>query len=603
MGTTDGGSSDAVAAAADAAPSRLDALPASLDAADPSLDALPASADAADPGGDAAPPSPDAFSASRDAAPASRDATPGTDAAPPLTGDLFVALPATGSVRATLHPTETAPLNTPVVVSFGVPFPRGVVESTALVRVTDAGGVEIAAHIAELARWRSLAAAGAPPDSLRAALVQMTLTFTARTPVTIDIHWGTAPAAQLARLGDPWATWTAIDTATFFPAEYPAADAVQEPAVFATFTAEWLSACILRTRTEPFGTDPGWAFFDSVAPEFARTGVNDVDQRVTAGNRIDYVTAQEPWLFQRALTLFNMYIRSGDVAWLRHAHRAAQFYGRHIDAQGSFDLAPGDLKYAYGSALWLDLMLTGDTRQLPRVTRVATLGQGWNAVYTANTGFWTERHQTYALLAALVAWEATGDAAHATRARLVASETARQARQPVAGWAVEGCILHRQDAHEGDGVTDPICSPWMSALLAEAMFRYYVHSNDRAALDFLAELADFVRTTGSAADGAGISTYYLVSSHRSDDLDIEHTCDVAGLVARGAWARAALGGDNTSLLATARGLLTNCRENLESWHRPGGPASGLAEWRLSPARKLNWWFGTTLDLPWLIPAP
>ncbi len=33
---------------------------------------------------------------------------------------------------------------------------------------------------------------------------------------------------------------------------------------------------------------------------------------------------------------------------------------------------------------------------------------------------------------------------------------------------------------------------------------------------------------------------------------------------------------------------------------PDGPSSGKAEWRLSPPRKFNWWFGTTSDLPWLL---
>ncbi len=539
-----------------------------------------------------------------DARPPGADAQPGADATPlPTTGDLFVTLPATGVVRATLHPTDRAPLDAPVLVSFGVPFPRGVVASAAVVRVTDGSGAELPAHVAELARWRPLGPDAPQTESLRAALVQVSLRFASRDPIALDVHWGSAPAAVAPRAADPWAAWSPIAGSTFFPDAYPAADDVREPLVFATFPAAWLGACILRTRTEPFGTDAGWAFFDDAAPQFARTGVSDVDARVTAGNRIDWVRAAEPWLFQRALTLFGMYLRSGDVAWLRHAHRAAQFYGAHLGADGTFDLAPGDLKYAYGSALWLDLVLTGDTRHLPRIAAVARAGAGWGETYTARTGFWTERHQTYALLAALVAWEATGEASHAARVRTVATETARQAREPVSGWAAEGCILHTQDAHEGDGVTDPICSPWMSALLAEAMFRYYVHSQDRAALELLASLADFVRTTGSAADGAGLSPYYLVSSRRRDEPDIEHACDVAGLVARGAWARRALGGDAAPLVATTRGLLTNCRANLESWHRPGGPAAGLAEWRLSPARKLNWWFGTTLDLPWLADAP
>jgi hypothetical protein len=586
--------------------------------ADPGVDAGSAGLDAtADARGDAEPRGVDAAvapgvdaAAAADASPPGADASSGSDARAagdatplPITGDLFVNLPAAGVVRATLHPTDRAPLDAPTVVSFGVPFPRGVVASAGAIRVTDGTGAELPAHVAELARWRPLGPAAGGAESLRAALVQVSLRFGSRDPVVLDVHWGSAPAAAPPRIVDPWASWSPIAGSTFFPDAYPPADDVREPLVFATFPADWLGACILRTRTEPFGTDAGWAFFDGVAPQFARTGVNDVDARVTAGNRIDWVSAGEPWLFQRALTLFGMYIRSGDVAWLRHAHRAAQFYGAHLGADGTFDLAAGDLKYAYGSALFLDLMLTGDTRHLPRIAAVARAGAGWGETYTARTGFWTERHQTYALLAALVAWEATGEAGHATRARAIVAETARQAREPVSGWAPEGCVLHTQDAHEGDGVTDPICSPWMSALLAEAMFRAYVHSQDRETLEFLAGLADFVRTTGSASDGGGLSPYYLVSSRRRDEPDIEHACDVAGLVARGAWARRALGGDPAPLLATTRGLLTNCRANLESWHRPGGPAAGLAEWRLSPARKLNWWFGTTLDLPWLVDAP
>lgn len=519
----------------------------------------------------------------------------------PTTGDLFVDLPDTGFVTVTLHPTDAAPSGAQVV-SFGVPFPRGTVADVGQIRVTDASDVELSAHVEALAQWRSLSGAAGFPGSVRAALVQLSIDV-AGAPITLRVHWGAAPAANPARMGDPWAGWQPIEASGFFPDAYPASEGVREPAVYATFPPDWLGACILRTRTEPFGTDAGWAFFDDVMPEFARTGVNDVDPRVTAGNRIDYVGDFEPWLFQRALTLFSVYLRSGDVTWLRHAHRAAQFYAAHVTSAGYFDLSDGDLKYAYGSAMFLDLMLTGDTRHLPRIEAVASAGADWSETYTAGTGFWTERHQTYALLAALVAWEATGEAGYATRATEIARETFRMAREPVSGWAPEGCVLHTQDSHEGDGVTEPICSPWMSALLGEALFRYYVHSEDPMALEFFVGIADFVRTTGSASDGAGLSPYYLVSSHLMDEPDIEHACDVAGLVARGVWASRALGRDAAALTTTANGLLTNCRANLEDWHRPGGPDAGLSEWRLSPPRKLNWWFGTTTDLPWLIDAP
>ena len=518
----------------------------------------------------------------------------------PGTGDLFVDLPATGSVRATLHPTDMAAIGSAVTVSFGAPFPRGVVTDLAMIRVTDAAGAELPAHVAELARWRSLDGEAGFVESVRSALVQVSITLASREPVELSVQWGTARTRTIASPGDAWADWAPISGSTFFPDEYPAGADVREPRVYVTFPPDWLSACILRTRTEPFGTDDAWAFFDDVYPEFARTAANDVDPRVTAGNRIDYVGQGEPWLFDRALTFFGVYVRSGDVTWLRHAHRAAQFYGAHITAEGFFDLADGDLKYAYGGPLFVDLALSGDTRHRARITAVASAGEDWNETYTAGTGFWTERHQTYALLAALSAWETTGERSHATRAIRVATETFRMAREPVSGWTAQGCVLHTSESHEGDGDPSPICSPWMSALLADAVFRYYVHSEDPAALEYLAGLGDFVRTYGSVDEGEGLVPYYLASSEHQRDPDIEHACDVAGLVARAAWSRTALGGDASMLSATARALLASCRANLESWHRPAGPASGLAEWRLSPARKLNWWFGTTLDMPWLI---
>ena len=81
-------------------------------------------------------------------------------------------------------------------------------------------------------------------------------------------------------------------------------------------------------------------------------------------------------------------------------------------------------------------------------------------------------------------------------------------------------------------------------------------------------------------------------------------CDVGAMVARAAWADAQLGGAETaSLRSVAHDLLTGCQYNLDMWHRPAAPeSSGQSEWRLSPGRKFNWWFGTTNDLTWLLAA-
>jgi hypothetical protein len=148
----------------------------------------------------------------------------------------------------------------------------------------------------------------------------------------------------------------------------------------------------------------------------------------------------------------------------------------------------------------------------------------------------------------------------------------------------------------------------MSALFSDAVWEYYIHSEDEAALTFMSDLARFVSRYGVYSGEDELSfllPWYLASSVKtfSDDGpwgDVEHTCDVAGLVARGAWAEKQRGGDPAPLRATAERLLEGCAWNLDSWHRPDAPAVGKTEWRLSPPRKFNWWFGTTSDLQWLM---
>jgi hypothetical protein len=302
-------------------------------------------------------------------------------------------------------------------------------------------------------------------------------------------------------------------------------------------------------------------------------------------------------------------VRTGDVKWLRHAHRSAQFYAAHVDTNGNFDLKGEDLKYSYGQSLLVDLLLTGDVDLVAPIERVADAGMAWNPSYQPQSNFWTERHQTYALLAALAAFEATGKSEHGDRARAIAAASFALAKTPVAGWSNDGCMLHEFVDHEGDGGSDPVCSPWMSALFADAVFRYYIHSEDPAALEFLVSLGNYVENLGVYSDTIDGETlvlpWYLASSvvQFSDAGpydDIEHTCDVGAIVARAAWAQKTLGGDASALSAGAADLIESCQANLANWYRPEGPSAGKAVWRLSPPRKFNWWFGTTLDLAWLV---
>jgi hypothetical protein len=130
------------------------------------------------------------------------------------------------------------------------------------------------------------------------------------------------------------------------------------------------------------------------------------------------------------------------------------------------------------------------------------------------------------------------------------------------------------------------CGLLLSVGLAADVARYGVYDGADEGLDYLVP-------------------WYLASSRYqfSDNGpfdDIEHTCDVGGLVVRAAWSARACGAETAELDATAAALVESCAADLEDWHRPSGPDTGLSEWRLSPPRKFNWWFGTTSDMSWLL---
>jgi hypothetical protein len=517
----------------------------------------------------------------------------------PALDDAVPLAASTGTVDVVLHPGPSATIGTTTTVTFGMPFPPGVLASTSQLSAFTTSGSEVRIHAKSILPWRVWPGRTGYTESVRAAQVTLMVKFSTRTPKTIRMKYGQASTRPIAAPSDPLASWVAVSDGS-----YPST--VREPRVYATLPQSWLSASLLRTTPNRAGADPAFSWFDASMVGSAHTAVNEVPSSVT--ERINYLTDYEAWLFDRSATLFGVYFRTGDVKWLRHAHRSSQFYAKHIDSAGYFDLKPGDLKYSYGRSLLMDFVFTGDPALISAIQRIASAGAKWNPVYTISTNFWTERHQTYALLAGLAAWEATGATSHADRVKAVVKASFDMALDPYGSWAVDGCMLHGMTAHEGAGGDVPICSPWMSALFADAVWQYYWQTNDSKALTFLANLGDYVRRYGLYNGGEGLSykmPWYMSSSVKtfSDEGpwgDIEHTCDVGGLVARGAWARKQLGGDPSALRTTAQSLMSGCEWVLNNWHRPSGPASGKAEWRLSPPRKFNWWFGTTSDLPWLM---
>ncbi|HWS73530.1 MAG TPA: hypothetical protein VN324_00180, partial [Quisquiliibacterium sp.] len=205
-------------------------------------------------------------------------------------------------------------------------------------------------------------------------------------------------------------------------------------------------------------------------------------------------------------------------------------------------------------------------------------------------------------------YAATGDPVFADRAKTIVAGMKADVTAPPAGYPsdMRGVLLHRPAVHEGSTQPDMIMSPWMSALLGDALWHYYLLSEDRVSLEFLSSYAQFIAERGlhsdpgSSALGQYSAPWYLAGllggyGDAGIEVDIEHNLDVHGLLLRGRWARAQLGLPVTDIDRVLPNLRAGAMYNLASWHRS---TANLPRYRLSPTRKFGWWFGTTHDSDW-----
>ena len=497
----------------------------------------------------------------------------------PTSGNLFVNPVASGTVDVTLHPQSAAPLNQSVNIVFGLPFPKGFVSSASNIRVLNGSGTEIPSFVTVMNNWRDF---NNPSTvvSIRSVQIGISVTFTNRNPVTIRVQWGAQRTQNITNTFTPASTWTAITNGTN-PNEFPASENIQEPRVYATLSPSWMSQSLLKTRFVALNEVSTYNWFDNQFMTHSNVAANQTGQ----------ITSSEPWLYDRAQTLFFAYFRSGNVDWLRRAHRAAQFYKNKIGSNGSFTLQNGDLKYVYGQSMLYDLILTGDTSLTAVIERTRQPSSGFTTNYSNSIGFWTERNAAYSLLASTAAFEATGAASDANRARALFNNFFAMQQNPINNWTRNGCTLHTKNQHDpSEAIPDVMCSPWMGALLSDAVWRYYILSLDNNALIFLADFADYIRRYALYTQSGLRLPYYGASSYGVSpiDGDREHTCDVMGAIVRGYWANEALGRNSAQILPEVQNLLASCQSNL----------TGTSN--VSPPRKYSWWYGSNSDFSWLL---
>lgn len=584
--------------------------------------------------------------------------------------NLLADAPSVGAgVSFSLHPLEYVTPPQTVNVAFTVPLPFGLVTNVNQVRIMQ-GATEIPTTVEALGYWRDGASQQFPRGAyVRSVLVRANINFPDSNPLSLTASFG-QPRTNEAGLTFALSTVRhTIDTSSFFPSEYAAGEAIWEPNAVAVFSTDWLCSCVFKTRPAPFdAADAQWAGLEGAYQNlgytyptngggtyagdteslprvewFMRSMVNDVRPHVETEDLINYESAYAPWLYDRAMTLWLAYIRTGKLKWWRHAHRATQFYKNHINpSTGYFDLRADDVKYSYGQSMMVDYWMTGDESLIAQVEAAALPSLVDSGNYTAAYTYveytgsnsipgWTERHAAYALLAQLNAWELTGTASYLTRAQAIFDALYDLQQNPgtyKVGWVKDGGLPHTIMAHEGGtgGGTgnDPVTSPWMSGLLLDSVLRYYLLTEDPEALTFMADFGDFYANvslyvaSGGEIDGFHVP-WYLASNagggftytDSGQTGDMEHVPDVLGAMAKCLWAKDQLGQDKTALQTAFTNLyaLINGPNWLSFeldgitgyWIRTAQATIDLGQtfFRLAPPRKGSWWFNSPSDLTYL----
>jgi hypothetical protein len=274
--------------------------------------------------------------------------------------------------------------------------------------------------------------------------------------------------------------------------------------------------------------------------------------------------------------MYRGYVRRGDLVTLESAYRDTAIYRAAITGSGAATRigVPGsadDLKYHYAQSLAIHYLLTGDDRFRESAEDIATrVSALWdNFAYAGDDRFWTERHAGFSLLAYVWARIVTDDQAAVLDQRAKAhvdAYLAMQAKYP-ASWTDPDarCFAHTAAAHGEDYGTWG-CSPWMSAILAEALDAYATEVGGaaaRAARAAIVKLGKIIARDG--LDRTGKPYYWMGIGDIADEIDPddEHWGESAYIIAM-AWHHG--GRSDPKLKATAIELLVRLQAEGVSPH-------------------------------------
>jgi len=481
--------------------------------------------------------------------------------------------PPAASVQVTLVAQTAEP--GPHVVSFGVPFGPGWLSDDKQIRVLGPDGKEIPAFARPLVYWWLDGKRG----TIRSVLVQFEASVEKDKAQTVTLTWDQARAksrpkqvpvseTQFTRHVDPPKSYAK----RAYSFDHPC------PKIVALLPPAWLCASLVAWQQVP-------AAENQIAPWFDKHLLDKVEYSF----RNISAKAYEAYLFDRQAVYAKIYCRHGEARFLLAALAANDFYLQHLDAQGFFDLKRyKDFKYSFNEGSAILYMLTGDPRYLELVNRIVKLWEKHTYArrgklsinYTAQSNFWTERHHAFGMAAYVHAYEITGEKKWLDTAKLYLDAALAMQVQPADGKAPDGAWVHRAGAHgDGNGWTT---SPWMSAFLADSIWKYWSLTGDPRAASSLAMYAKFTEKHSVSPDGDMIM--YMANSPgrgRSINPGIEHNFEGIYLLALGYYFS---GGSDVGYLKKISTLAPPVMKDGAN----------------NPGRKFNWRFRETSKTLWLL---
>jgi hypothetical protein len=358
----------------------------------------------------------------------------------------------------------------------------------------------------------------------------------------------------------------------------------------ANLTNKWLTQSYFSPMLEANAYEP-FSWFDNANKRYANFVVSP---SLMEERKISLQTAS-PWLYDRVLSLYLLYFKTGDIYWKIKAHQAAITYKNNVDNNGDFYLKPNDMKYSNTQGLLFDYLFYPSQNTLDKISALYNKTKEWQ-YKIKKQGFWTERHHSIALSAAISYWAIFSDNDSLIRIQSFTKHLLQKLNSNV-------CLSHPYESHEGRSVNTEVCSPWMTALLIEQLWRFHHLHYSYESVKVISKLSSFLSKEGLfyytyGKEYSAVPKYLAnlnkdIKENNDPWSDIFHACDVASALAKGVYLQKFLTNSDPEQLSSLNLMLKTCHRSM---HR----SNPNDAWPIVPLRKFNWWYSTTASLTWLM---